>query len=269
MKIRKCFLLFLLLLLLFPNYIFAGWIIKEVTKDAYGEERSQTIYIQNNIMKTVDNDEISIYNLNSNKICLINPIQKVFWEGTIDEYLKGMDDYTLAMVEDELSKLTPEEKETYKALHSHIFQEAEIVEQNFDVQDSLKVEIKKLLDKDIIAKHQTQRYQLWLNDSLIYDYWVSSSINLYKDFNFEKFYKLIEKMSGQLSETGYESSPEFKDFLKKGYSLKTIDAENNITETLNIEKKQLSTAVFNVPQNYTKLEFVEFSKSKILNYNNE
>lgn len=266
MKIRQYF---LLILVLFPNYIFAGWIIKEVTRDAYGEERSQTIYIQNNIMKTVDNEEISIYNLNSNKICFINPIQKVFWEGTIDEYLKGMNDYTLVMVEDELSKLTPEEKETYKALHNHVFQDAEIVEQNTDMKDSLKVEIKKLPDIEIIAKYQAQKYQLWLNDSLMFNYWVSSRINLYKDFNFEKFYKLIEKMSGQLSETGYEFSNEFKAFLKKGYSLKTIDSEDNITETLDIVRKQLSKSVFEVPQNYTKLEFVEFNKTKILNYNNE
>ena len=254
---------------LFPNYIFAGWVIKEVTRDAYGEERSQTIYIQNNIMKTVDGEEISIYNLNSNKICFINPIQKVFWEGSIDEYLKGMNDYALAMVQDELSKLTPEQQETYKAMHSHIFQDAEQIEEETESFDSLKVEIKKLSDKEIIAKHQTQRYQLWLNDSLMYDYWVSPRINLYKEFNFEKFYKLIEKMSGQLSETRYESSPEFKAFLKKGYSLKTIDSENNITETLSIVRKQLSKSVFNVPEDYSKLNFVEYNNARMLNYNDD
>ena len=269
MKIKKYFLLFFLLLLLLPSYTFAGWIIKEVTKDAYGEERTQTIYIQNNIMKTVDNEEISIYYLNTNRISLIDPIQKKYWEGTVDDFVKGMNEYTLAMVEDELSKLTPEQKEAYKATHSHIFQDVEEKEDELLKNNDIKVEIKKLPDKEIIANYRTQKYQLWVNDELKYDYWVADKINLYKDFDFEKFYELIKKMSGQLSETGYETTPQFKDFLKKGYSLKIIDAEGNIIETLKIVKKQLSLSVFNVPQDYTKLEFVEFYKSKMMNFNSD
>ena len=269
MKIKKYILLFLLFLFLLPNDTFAGWVIKEVTKDAYGEERTQTIYVQNNIMKTVDNEEVRIYYLNKSKICLINPIKKTYWEGTIDDYVKGTNEYNLAMVEDELSKLTPEQKKEYKALHSQIYQEAVKNEVRTDTNICNKVEIKKLPDKEIIAKYQTQRYQLWINDSLEYDYWVANRINLYKDFNFEKFYKLIEKMSGQLSETGYESTPEFKAFLKKGYSLKTVDSEGNITETIKITKKQISSSFFKVPSEYTKLEFVDFYKSIMMNFDSE
>ena len=81
---------FILLFILFFNLqSIAGWVITQKSYDSDQGEVSaliETVYIEDDRMKIVQDDMVTVFNLNDETITLMNPVKKVYWKGTIADY---------------------------------------------------------------------------------------------------------------------------------------------------------------------------------------
>ena len=111
MKTKGILLVFISLFLV--SQAVAGWVIKEVTTNYEGDKDTTIIYAQKNMIKSVDS-QIMIFNLEKGLIYFIVPERKIYWRGTPDEFQNGMEEGKKQMMEEQLKKMNPEQREAYK-----------------------------------------------------------------------------------------------------------------------------------------------------------
>jgi hypothetical protein len=258
MKEKELFLAFITLFLV--SQAFAGWVMEEVS--SYGEEQKSTgiIYIQQNKVKSVDS-KTTIVDLEKGIFYFIIPEREAYWNGTPEEFRKLMEEGKKMMEEQQLESMTPEQREAYKQYMKTREEEVKAVP------PPQKVEVKKTSEKTKIAGYSSQKYQVWVDGKLKKDVWVCAEIMPQDEIDIKKIEQFFKTMYELYEDEGsYESSPEYKKiatYMEKGYKLKSITydeygMEESVSETVKIEKKNITDSEFKVPKNYKKLSDEDF-----------
>jgi hypothetical protein len=259
MKAKGLLLVFSTLLL--ASQSFAGWVGEQVTTDTEGEKTTEITYIQNNKMKNVGPEEITMFDLEKGLFYMISPSpeHKVYWCGTPEQMRKEMEETQKKMEEEYLKQMSPEQREAYKQYQEKMKGETKEAAK----EKKIKVEVKKTSETTTIAGYPTRKYQVWVNGELKEELWISTKIKLIDEFDLNKLEKLTEAMSGPEAEESYESSPDYMQLMEIGTPMKTISYHEGgswITETKTIEKKQIPNSEFEVPKGYRKLSLFELQQ---------
>jgi hypothetical protein len=259
MKAKGLLLVFSTLLL--ASQAFAGWVMEEVTTDIEGNKTTKTRYVQNNKVKDVGPEEITMLDLEKNLFYMISPSPeyKVYWCGTPEQMQKEMEETRKKMEEEYLKKMSPEQREAYKQYQEKMKGETKEPAKG----KKLKVEVKKTSETTTIAGYPTRKYQVWVNGELKEEKWISKKIKPTDEIDLEKLEKFLKAMSGPEAEESYESSPDYMHLMEIGAEMKTIgyhEEGSEITEMEKIEKKKIPYSEFEVPKGYRKLSLFELQQ---------
>ncbi len=241
---------------------YAGWVIVQKSTDPKGVVTNETIYIQKNVLKQVSKNLTIIFDINQQKISVISDEKKVFFTGTTKEFKAEV--IKMANIKfQEMIKDAPADK---KAGYEVVFKEQmKAYDSPAANSNSSKVIVKQTKENLSILGFKTVKYQVYLNDKLKEDAWLSDKFITNVEFDVAKFSKLSGELS-LLSKMKYKASEEYMKLLKKGYSLKTIEyATKGNTETIVVSstQKNLSQLDLGIPAGYKKAALGEILNERV------
>jgi hypothetical protein len=212
----------ILLFLIFPFSLFAGWVIIEQKTSPQGITTHDTISIQGNKMRSGGKEATYIYDLNKNEITVINNFYKTYWTGSVEQYRAGLIAGIKAEIDVMVAKLPKERQESARAQFESMLMLFDSNDGNPKKNEN-KVSTKKIADRTEILGYSTQRHEFYLNGEKKMTIWISEKVNISKDFDLDKFSALLNKMMNNNAQLSIKSTPEYTKIMKQGYPLKTIE----------------------------------------------
>jgi hypothetical protein len=188
---------------------------------------------------------------------------KVYWSGTPDEWLQGMEEGQKQMEEAQLKRMTPEQREAYSQYMKQLNEEAE----KPTPEEEIEVEVKRTSEQATIAGHSARKYQVWVDGELKEELWVCAEIDPQGDeTDRHKVEQFTKAMTALGKEDSYESSPEYMKiatYMEQGYVLRSVTYDEQGTrkrvgETTRVENRDIPASEFNVPEGYKRLSTAEF-----------
>lgn len=252
MKFR-CWILILLIILM-SSPVFAGWIF---TENSEGE--IQMTYIQGNKIKFVKPEQITIFNLNENKLIFINPKDRTYWSGKPEEFVEASQK-SIAMLEkqmdEQLSNLPPDQRNSVQKALKNQKKPSSYVQ--------LTVDIKHTDQTGTIIGYPVKKYEIWLNGKLRQEQWIASGIQINKDISpdlFRKFLYSLKTDTFQDDQPNMMLLPNVTDLLNIGWPLKRIDYDEDgypeTEETIKAEQVSIPGSAFEVPEHYQRISLME------------
>ncbi|HSH52086.1 MAG TPA: DUF4412 domain-containing protein [Bacteroidales bacterium] len=257
---------FILLLILFYNcQSFAGWVITQKSFDSDQREETviiETVFLQDNRMKIIKNDMITIFNLNDETITLMNPEKMVYWKGTISDYKTDIKKAMQSAMEEQLKKAPERQKQMIRNMYQGMIESIDDPSKFAGEEpDEYQLEIEKTDEKERFAGYQAIKYQIKVNKQLKEEAWLSESNRAHKEFDTHKFYSIFGNFISQ-GGTGayYQNDEEYIEFAKLGFPLKSISYHGgyeSISQVTNLERKILDKSDFTPPADYKKVQLTD------------
>ncbi|MFP4024658.1 MAG: DUF4412 domain-containing protein [Thiohalospira sp.] len=264
MRHQKTF--FIILLTLFFNFqSFAGWVITQQSYDSdQGKESAiiETVYLQNNMMKIVQEDLITVFDLNNEIIILMNPVKEVYWKGNIADYKTDIKRAMQSAMDEQLKNAPESQKQMIRDMYQGMIESIDDPSKFAGEEpDEYQLEIERTNEKERIAGYQTVKYEVKVNRQLKEEAWLSESNRAHKEFDIHKFYSIFGDFISQ-AETGdyYQNDDKYIEFAKLGFPLKSISYHGgyeSVIEVTNLERKNLDTSEFTPPGKYKKVQLTE------------
>lgn len=254
MKAKALFLVFVAVLL--ASNAFAGWVITQATQRGEAEKEEQTIYFQANKVKMAMSEGIVMFDLEKGLLYFINPDKKMYWSGKPEDIMKGVEEVQSKMMEEQMKKLPPEQREAMKKAME------QMQPKKTAPQKEVKVTVKKTSEKITIVGYSGQKYQVLVNGKLRTEEWIAAKVNVADEVDrvkWEKFQKALAGMGGE--KESYSVSKEYLDLMEKGFPIKSISyrekGEESVDQVTRIEKKKIPATEFQVPKEYKKVSLTE------------
>ena len=241
-------------LLLLNNSVYSqGWVMQE--------SNNSVTYIGDGWLKSLpdDMDEIpmtSMYNPGSNLIIMINENDMTYAKGSADDYCNAM-----KTMMNEMNSQMPEEQK--KMMADMIAQEK--------AKPAPKVTVEKS-NGGSIAGYNTTKYSIKVDGELFEEKWISDDASL------NELIRLMNKTMDMTmnivgcsvpDEVFLKNSPEFSETYKNieraGIELKSVSYEygssESGTDVVSLQKENLSSDEFEVPEGYSEVNFGELIMS--------
>ncbi|EMG36112.1 Protein of unknown function (DUF4412) [Desulfocurvibacter africanus PCS] len=197
------------------------------------EDDGSALYVQNGKLRgetSEEGDMWSVIDMTKGTIMMVNPDEKTYYEGTIDEYCAGMRTMMDAMSQF-MGGLMPEPE-----------------------QKKIKVEVVKAGPGGMIAGYDTTLYKVLVDGVLREELWMANDKALMKEVGdtqaMAKFSQCVAM------ETEFEASAEYQGLMKAGWPLKTVTHSGSEPETdsevVSIEKADIPASKFAAPTGYSK-----------------
>ncbi len=215
----------LLVLSMFSVKSFAGWMFIEKKSNPQGMTTFDTIVVQNNKMRSGGKEATYIYDLDAQRITVMNNFYKTYWTGTPEAYRSGVIAGLKEQMEVIVNKMPKDKQAAARKRLEGIMESMENPSEKSTGQNA--VSVKKIIDKIIVLNYNTQRYELWIEGKKKLSVWVSEKILINGDFNLTKFNALMQRLMSSNAKLSIKSSSQYIDVLKKGYPLKTIEYMGN------------------------------------------
>ncbi|MCK5704994.1 MAG: hypothetical protein KAI29_27770 [Cyclobacteriaceae bacterium] len=229
-----------------------GWVMSE-------SDNSVTI-IGDGWIKSIDSGEEGdltfMFNTSKNIIIMIDDANAIYAKGSGDDYCNAM-----KSMMNEMNKQMPPEQ--LKMMQDMIDQEK--------AKPAPKVTVLKG-NGEVIAGYQTTKYSINVNGELFEEKWITNDPALKSIL---EVYKSTHELTSKIvtcavpDESFLKSSPEFsseyKNVERAGIELKSISYEygspETQTEVISLEKEDISSYEFEIPDDYGKTSFKELIMS--------
>lgn len=248
----------------------AGWIITQRNYDSdEGVESAitETVYLQDNIMKVVQANMITMFDLNKETMTIMSPVNKVYWTGNVASYKVEIKATMKTAMDEQLAKASPEQKEMIRKMY-HGMMESIDNPSKFagEEPEEYDLEIEKTAEKERVAGKLAVKYTIKVNGSLKEEAWLSESDRANAEFDINKFYSVFSDFISQAGTVSfYQADEKYKEFSKKGFPLKTINYNGgyeSISEVVNLEKESIVNTEFEIPSDFTKVNLAEVGLSE-------
>jgi|GEM_PF-1148639 len=257
---------FILLFTLFFNLqSIAGWVITQKSYDSDQGDASaliETVYIEDDRMKIVQDDMVTVFNLNDETITLMNPVKKVYWKGTIADYKTDIKKALKAAMEEQLKKASERQKPMIRNMYQGMMESIDDPSKFAGEEpEEYQLEIEKTSEKDRIAGYQAVKYQVNVNQQLKEEAWLSESNRAHKEFDIHKFYAIFGDFVNQ-AEAGayYQKDEKYIEFAKLGFPLKSINyygGYESVSHVTSLERENIDVTEFQPPADYRKVNLTE------------
>ncbi len=243
----------------------AGWIVTQQSYDSdEGVETAliETIYLQDNIMKVVQSEMITMFNLNTETITLLSPNLKVYWTGKVDDYKKEMKAAMQSAMDEQLANAAEAQKEMIKKMY-HGMMESIDNPSKFagEEPEEYDLQIERTGEKERIAGRLAVKYTVSVNGSVKEEAWLSESDRANEEFDSEQFHVIFDDFISQAGTIAfYQSNEKYIEFSKKGFPLKSINyfgGYETITEVTSLDKEKIENSDFSIPDDYKKVSLLE------------
>ena len=230
----------------FENDAHSGLIMEQVGYQQGSNDRQKvTIYIQDDKFKQVENggpfSPAVIFDLNSGDIMFVNDEKKLYIILNRDEYLKYIES---------------------------------VITENKDVSTvSRNITLKKTDETAAIAGYSARKYEIFDNDKLQSEYWVSSDAGFSEELDMNKMSKLMNEVkrisqnvggSASISDNEYKI---FQEIYEDGYPMKTVyhspDGDKVfVEEIITVKKQDIPPSEFQPPAGYEKITYQDILKQQ-------
>lgn len=244
---------------------YAGWIVTQRSYDSdEGSESAitETVYMQDNIMKVVQKNMVTMFDLNKEQMTIMNPDRKVYWTGNIDSYKEEIKSAMKSAMDEQLAKAAPEQKEMIKKMYQGMMESIDNPSKFAGEEpEEYHLEINRTGEKERVSGRLAVKYEIKVNGSITEEAWLSESERAHAEFDIVKFYSLFSDFLSQAgSGTFYQTNEKYIEFSKKGFPLKSVNYNGgyeSISEVINLDKKNLDKKEFEVPVEFTKVSLAE------------
>ncbi len=250
--------LIILPFILFSTTAKGGWVISEVSSDQFGNKSHQTTFLQNNKVRYESELSIAIIDLDKELITLVFPVQKVYWQGTADDFKKGTRDAFEAQMKSLVNEASADQKDTYQQFYSDILKKLK-------ARDTLKIEthvsVKNLSITDTIGDYITHGYNIYVDSVLNERIWISYDETPFKEINLHNLMEFTSQMAPMSGGINVSNSDQYINLVQKGLVVKTekyINGHLATTTKLTLAKEgKISDAFFTAPPLYRKASISE------------
>lgn len=210
-----------LIFLILSLFSYSGYLIEESLN---GEDSK--VYIQGNIMKSVQDEMNFILDLKKETITFYSDKDSTYWVGKISELntklLKSFD-MVIANIDNLLLEIPEDYRATYKVMIETNLKGMRTKFANVSSKRQGNFTIKYISKGEKVASYETKKYSVYSGNKKIKDVWVAEGVKLSKEINLNLLQKLMSEISLFNFEEGYNSSYEVKDFWSKGLPVKVVD----------------------------------------------
>jgi len=229
-------------------HAFADWKIVISTKSIDGQEEESTFYAKNGVLKQATPEMDVIIDLNSRNITFSNHPTKTYWQGSIEDFDKELEELMKMMMIEMLGEEAYEEMEKME-------QEDEGQSEN---ERSYDIEIMAEDETVDIAGYKGTKHTVIVDGELTEELWLCKEIDAFDDFNFDE----MSKMFAQEGEGNYTDSEKYQALIKKsGFPIKEVTySYGEVSETVKLvsaEQTTLPADMFEVPANFTKVNLLQ------------
>lgn len=244
----------------FSGSLFAGWIIHERNFDSESKDKYQyTYYMQGQKLRLEEKDFVSIFDLNDYTVTFINSSKSIYWKGSVESYLKELEDAVKAEVIKDISGRSKEEQEMIKATYEYYI--SSLKDTLVNTQSSYKAALVNTGEKEKIAGVTASRYGLFINKIMKEEVWVSDEVQIEREMDLMKLNAMLEEMGTELPGVlSRQADPKYAKLRTKGLMMKTIeyDFESSFTtEVYKLKQKDLDTKIFLPPKDFKKVKLSE------------
>lgn len=264
MKKQKSF--FIIIIALLINFqAIAGWIVTQRSYDSdEGVETAltETVYLQSNVMKVVQDEMVTIFDLNKEMITIMSPSKKIYWSGNVSAYKIEIKVSMKASMEEQLKNAQAEQKEMIKKMYEGMMESIDNPSKFAGEEpEEYDLQIERTGEKERLAGYIAVKYDVSVNGALKEEAWISESSRAHKEFDINKFYTIFNDFISQAGTIAfYQSDDKYIEFAKKGFPLKSIDyfgGYESISEVINLEKENIDSTEFAPPSDYKKVNLIE------------
>jgi hypothetical protein len=251
MQILRIIPFFTLMALLHGNAI-AGWQVTCKIVSNEGSVITETLFIEQGKIKIELPDIIATFDLKSGSLILADPVNFVYYQGSMTEYTDGLKTFRLAAL------LESDKGLTEKPAAGSKFGDSAQIENYYN---DLKIPagilgVVKTETESEIAGYRTTKYNILLNGILKEEVWIAPEIQLGEEFVWSIFLNFLKTTGIEDMAPAYLNSPEYFDLLNSGFPLRRIIIANGIrteTQVSRIKEKTISGYEFETPSLSKKL----------------
>lgn len=221
----------------------AGWILQQNNNGV-----ATTMYLQNNMAKTVSNPYVSIVNAGSGKVTVLDMAKAKYWTGEPVEYGSALTRRLASLFEKRLHRMPPDKQAEMRLTMGLTKREK-----------PPKVKINDTGESAKIAGYLARHYQLFVDDRLRMDLWLANIPDLLREIDVAKLFVMCGQMVNG-ADTDWLRSDELKRTLSKGFFLQTITHSMGgryLYLTSSVKKKRLDKSLFQVPQGLLKVDVTQ------------
>ena len=210
---------FLAILILFcAQSLKAGWVLTGRFIDQDGKTVMQRFYIQDFNVKFEQYNIIYTFNLNTNSIILVDPVNLVYYKGTIDSYIQGLKQLKNRQLQALILEIPDDQKAQCRKDYSG--QIDRIGRPIVPASDS--VNIVRVYDSLKVFGKATEKYLVTLNNRRTEETWISTVLHINDQFNWKKYLYFLSVLEPENSTLRYMISGPFQELLAKGFPVRRI-----------------------------------------------
>lgn len=241
--------LLVLFILILPGR--AGWVLKVKQYHSDTEEEiSKEVYFQENVIKIVEADLTTIYDLNQNVLTFLKPQIQMYWKGNLGEYRNEVKETLLLMINIEVEKLPDDKKEEARKMLETMMR----IMESPDTASSLDIFIRETGENEEILGYETRKYQVFLNGVITEDLWIPTDLDISADLDLGKLLVLLSQLrTGFENELLYQTTIDYRNIIDKKYLFRTTEYHTGyqtVNEVVEIRKEQFNESEFLPPDGY-------------------
>ncbi len=271
---------FILIFLCFSGRAWSGWVIERMiysvpvnSQESSNQKIKSTFYFSKNRLKSLQGNSGLIIDYNSNQVFAFNPAKRLYWGGTVNDYIneiKRSVAQSRENIEESLKKMPPEQK---KAIEEEMKKQGIRLPGEANQPNSkAKVKIERTSDKKNISGYDATKYKIYTDGALYQEVWVTEDVDVYKDIDMKKMNEFQSRVNETLSllysgkDANVESSSEYRKIFERGYPLRTIQflgSNQAIIEVVDAKEIEIADNEFEVTDGFSKTALEEVMKVNV------
>ena len=250
---RKISYVVLFFLMLTGFHAKAGWVITEQTQNQYGNKTFQTTFIQNHFLRFDTPTLVSILNMKNDKIILLFPQDKAYWEGTAADLKEEFHEIMAKQLRLMIQHAPDKQKDTLEKAYQHF-----ISPKSDSLLPHPKVVLQNTGKTATMLKHPVQQYKIEIDSVLVEKIWLTQSVKPYAGIDLQKALKLANAINPLSSRQSIPVTPEYLNTLKNGAILERTFYERGekpkVLKVMEIRKVKIIETLFEIPANYVLMD---------------
>lgn len=240
----------------FPAFAEAGWHIVATTLSPIstpppGGHPQLVTYVSQDRIKYETPAWAQIVDLRNQRLLVINHMGRIYWEGSIDEYVTALARQAREMrarMDKVLQQMPPDQRRAIERRGGP-----------FDlITPTLKITVTRTPERKAVAGYKARKYIVRRNGEPYEETWVAGDINLGTDVDMQRLKEFIGKL--QVSRTTPPGAvlAELTELVDEGYPVKTINLISSVTkEVIQAERKSIPDEEFAAPKGYSQRALTE------------
>ncbi len=246
------------------NSLTAGWLITELSTDAFGIKRLQTTFIQDNLVRFETESSITILDLSQKHVTLIFSEHKAFWSGTTDEFKQSTIEAFKSQLDMALDILPESERIYYEQKYDTILDR---LGGDIDYEQA-PIEIVATGNFDSISSFLAYEHKVFVDTILREVIWITQDVNPYEDINIKDMIDFTNQLSPMDMRNQMTQTKVYTDLLEKGMPIKSIEYRGsdivNTTQVVMVAKNKLNDEIFKEPKGYRKVSLINLMQMDVI-----